>query len=170
MSKKRNRTRPRYEDYGVSRAQLEKDWDQLVQWRFIGAPEDEAELIEEACKLMHFSLTPKDGWQHLSRELRIVHFQLPERKTEDSLSCIQMAKKWDGFADQIWSMSKEIAEISHSADDRVGNTALPLIDSHTQCSFWWACEEQLALERLGYWLVILCHNVPDQKLPNDFGK
>ncbi|MBV7265902.1 hypothetical protein [Erythrobacter ani] len=59
---------------------------------------------------------------------------------------------------------EEVAEISHSADDRAGNTALPLIDSHTKCSFWWACEQELALERLQYGLVILCHDVSDQKI------
>lgn len=116
MSQKRDKTRPRYEDYGVSRAQIEKDWDQWVEWGFIGAPEDEAALIEEACSLMHFLHVPRDGWQHMARELRIIHFQLPERRTVDSLSRVQMAKKWDGFADQIWKMSKEMGDMAWQED------------------------------------------------------
>ncbi|MBV7265900.1 hypothetical protein [Erythrobacter ani] len=73
-------------------------------------------MIEEACLQMHFPHEPEDGWQYVARELRIIHFQLPELKAEGSLSRAQMAKKWDRFADQLWSISKEMGEIAWQED------------------------------------------------------
>lgn len=115
MSQSR-KTRPCYEDYGVSRRQIERDWDQWVSWGDIGSPEYEAELIEQACKAMHFVGAPKDSWTHIARELRIIWFQLPELKTESSMSRTQMAKRCSSYADQLWEIARDMSEMAWQED------------------------------------------------------
>lgn len=116
MTKRKGKTRPRYEDYGVSRAQLEHDWEQLKAWGYIGDPDEEAERLIRACHEMHFIHSPRDGWAHVARELRIIEFQLPERKRSGSLSRSQMAKKCSSIADQLWEIGNEMSEMAWQED------------------------------------------------------
>lgn len=116
MTKRGPRTRPSYEDYGVSRAVIEEHWDQWVAWGVIGAAEDEAELLSRACKEMSFHHTPKDGWSYVARELRIIHLQLPEVRTEDSLSRSQMAKRCSSCADEIIRIGREMNDMAWQED------------------------------------------------------
>lgn len=116
MTNRKGKTRPRYEDYGVSRAQLEHDWEQLKAWGYIGDPDEEAERLIRACHEMHFIHSPRDGWAHVARELRIIEFQLPERKRSGSLSRSQMAKKCSSIADQLWEIGSEMSEMAWQED------------------------------------------------------
>ena len=116
MSNDRKKNRPRYEDYGVSRAQIEKDWDQLVSWGFIGSKEADAELIRAACQQMCFTQIPKDDWAYIARELRIISFQLPQAKKQDSLSRSQMAKKCIAISEQLSNISEEMGDFADGED------------------------------------------------------
>ncbi|WJY19827.1 hypothetical protein QQS45_06335 [Alteriqipengyuania flavescens] len=116
MTKRGPRTRPRYEDYGVSRAVVEEHWDQWVAWGEIGSAEVEAEMLSRACEEMSFHHTPKDGWSYVARELRIIHFQLPEARTEDSLSRAQMAKRCSACADEIIKIGREMNDMAWQED------------------------------------------------------
>lgn len=73
-------------------------------------------MLAQICEEMSFSYVPKDGWSFLARELRIIHFQLPERRTENSLTRSQMAKLCSGYADQIFQLGSAIADMAWQED------------------------------------------------------
>ena len=116
MTKKRSTTRPRYEEYGVARSVIEEHWDQWVEWAVIDSPDAEAEMPKNACHEMSFRHEPNDGWSHVAHELRIIHFQLPEKRTENSLSRAQMAQRCAECADQILKIGKEMNDMAWQED------------------------------------------------------
>lgn len=113
MSGKTKRSRPYYEGYGVSRVQIEKDLPQWIECGWVGEPEEEAAMVEQACREMHFADNPKSGWAYIAREIRIIHFQLPERRT---ISRKEMGKRCSAYADQIWETAKNLGELASHED------------------------------------------------------